>query len=51
MTEHLTALCKRGDAAALMTQVNEAFRVLSDDALRADYDRIYRLLELPLPPG
>jgi hypothetical protein len=42
---------KRGDAAALMTQVNEAFRVLSDGALRADYDRIYRLLELPVPPG
>ena len=40
---------RHGDAAAMMVLVNEAFRVLRDSALRAQYDRIYRLVELPPP--
>lgn len=42
---------RRPDAAALMVLVNEAWRVLSEPGLRAEYDRIYRLLELPPPVG
>ena len=43
---------RRSDAAALMVLVNEAFGVLSDPPARAEYDRIYRLVELPPPfPG
>ena len=40
---------RRPDAAALMTLVNEAFRTLHDAASRAEYDRIYRLAEMPEP--
>jgi curved DNA-binding protein CbpA len=39
------------DAASLMVLVNDAFRILNDAATRAEYDRIYRLVELPPPPG
>jgi hypothetical protein len=41
---------RRLDAAGLMTLVNEAFQLLGDRERRAEYDRIYRLVELPLPP-
>ena len=42
---------RRADAAAVMALVNEAFRVLRDPAIRAEYDRIYRLVEVPPPVG
>lgn len=38
---------RRPDAAALMSLVNEAYGVLHDPGARAEYDRIYRLVELP----
>ena len=42
---------RRPDAASLMQLVNEAFGVLRDAGTRAEYDRIYRLVELPPPVG